>query len=397
MTQHASRHDIWIILAGYLAAVHVGKLATIIPILQQQLHISLAQAGLALSLVQAAGMLFALCLGVFSEKFGLKKCFLSGLIILGFASLASIFIHNIYSLFFFRFFEGIGFLLITLTAPAILKCICDATKINMKMGLWGSYMGLGVGIAMLTIPLLMQFFSWQTIWVILGILCFAIAFIIAKLLVLPNQPTHKTQSDSFFHLLKITLTHPPIICLALIFACYTSQWLTVIGFLPSIYLSNHIELKTAGLLTASVSIANIIGTLISGILLHRGVQPKSLFRWGFVIMLLMSWVTFCMQSYLPFSLQYLSVFLFSAVGGFIPATVFAICLYYAPQQNAVAASVGLVLQISALGQFLLPPLSALLVSYTHTWSTIAWATTTLSLLGLIVVWKLFKAHPYQKA
>jgi len=62
-----------IIFAGYLAAIHVGKLSAVLPILQQEIGLSLTQAGLALSLVQAAGMCFALSLGVLSQYFGLKK------------------------------------------------------------------------------------------------------------------------------------------------------------------------------------------------------------------------------------------------------------------------------------------------------------------------------------
>ncbi len=393
MTQHTSRHDLWIIAAGYLAAVHVGKLSPIIPILQKQLDLNLAQAGLALSLVQAAGMLFALCLGSFSEKVGLKQCFIAGLVILGCASLSGVFISSLFSLFFFRFFEGIGFLLITLTAPAILKRICDPQKMNVKMGIWGSYMGLGVGIAMLSIPLLLQYFSWQHIWFGLGLLCLGFAAIVQVLLHLPRTHSTQTSSLSFLSVVKMTLRHAPVVCLAIIFAAYTSQWLTVIGFLPSIYLNAKIDFQVAGILTALVSISNIAGTLAAGGLLHHGITAKKLIITGFLTMCTMCFVMFVFNQYLPFPIQYLSVIIFSAVGGLIPATVFAITLNYAPHPNAIAASVGLVLQISAFGQFILPPLSGMLVSYTHNWSNIVWITTALSLLGIGAVWQLFKAHP----
>ena len=62
-----SIRDLWIILAGYLAAMHVGKLSAVIPILQQDLGLSFTQAGFSLSLVQGAGMLFALCIGNASQ------------------------------------------------------------------------------------------------------------------------------------------------------------------------------------------------------------------------------------------------------------------------------------------------------------------------------------------
>lgn len=393
MIQHTSRHDLWIIAAGYLAAVHVGKLSPIIPILQKQLDLSLAQAGLALSLVQAAGMLFALLLGSFSEKVGLKKCFIAGLVILGCASMGGIFIDSLFSLFFLRFFEGMGFLLITLTAPAILKRICDPTTMNLKMGIWGSYMGLGVGIAMLSIPILLQYFSWQQIWFALGVLSLGFAVVVQYLLNIPQNHHANTAVQSFFSVVKMTLTHAPVVCLALIFAAYTSQWLTVIGFLPSIYLNAKIDFQVAGVLTAIVSIANIFGTLAAGWLLHHGITAPKLITTGFLTMCAMCFMMFVFNQYLPFPLQYLSVIIFSAVGGLIPATVFAITLHYAPHPNAIAASVGLVLQISAFGQFILPPLSGMLVSYTHDWGNIVWITTLLSATGIVAVWTLFKRHP----
>ena len=34
-----SCRDVWIILAGYLAAIHVGKLSAVIPVLQQDLNL----------------------------------------------------------------------------------------------------------------------------------------------------------------------------------------------------------------------------------------------------------------------------------------------------------------------------------------------------------------------
>lgn len=43
--------DIWIICAGFVAAMHVGKLPPAVPVLQQELGAGLVQAGLLLSLV----------------------------------------------------------------------------------------------------------------------------------------------------------------------------------------------------------------------------------------------------------------------------------------------------------------------------------------------------------
>lgn len=392
-----SIRDLWIILAGYLAAIHVGKLSAVIPILQQDLGLSFTQAGFSLSLVQGAGMLFALCIGALSEKVGLKRCLILALIILGLSSMAGLWIQHVAALYFFRFTEGIGFLTISLCAPAILKRISRAETLNFKMGLWSSYMGVGVSLAVFTIPMLLEYLSWQSIWAILGSLCLLIAVMIKRYLyieavtpVQPNRPQAGTENTSFWQIIKVTLTHPPILCLAIIFACYTSQWITVTGFLPTLYVEHGIDLKVAGALVSMVVLANLGGTFGAGMLLQGGWKPKTLLSTGFIAMLCSSLLTFAASSWLSFELQFVSAVLFSLIGGMIPTTIFAITLRYAPRANAAAASVGLVLQVSACAQFFVPPLSAALVSTTQQWAHIATVTACLSILGILMTLLLFK-------
>lgn len=394
-----SIRDLWIILAGYLAAIHVGKLSAVIPILQQDLGLSFTQAGFSLSLVQGAGMLFALCIGALSEKVGLKRCLILALIILGLSSMAGLWIQHVAALYFFRFTEGIGFLTISLCAPAILKRISRAETLNFKMGLWSSYMGVGVSLAVFTIPMLLEYLSWQSIWAILGSLCLLIAVMIKRYLYLeavtpvqPNRPQAGTENTSFWQIIKVTLTHPPILCLAIIFACYTSQWITVTGFLPTLYVEHGIDLKVAGALVSMVVLANLGGTFGAGMLLQGGWKPKTLLSTGFIAMLCSSLLAFAASSWLLFELQLVSAVLFSLIGGMIPTTIFAITLRYAPHANAAAASVGLVLQVSACGQFFVPPLSAALVSTTQQWAHIATVTACLSILGILMTLLLFKRY-----
>lgn len=394
-----SIRDLWIILAGYLAAIHVGKLSAVIPILQQDLGLSFTQAGFSLSLVQGAGMLFALCIGALSEKVGLKRCLILALIILGLSSMAGLWIQHVAALYFFRFTEGIGFLTISLCAPAILKRISRAETLNFKMGLWSSYMGVGVSLAVFTIPMLLEYLSWQSIWAILGSLCLLIAVMIKRYLyieavtpVQPNRPQAGTENTSFWQIIKVTLTHPPILCLAIIFACYTSQWITVTGFLPTLYVEHGIDLKVAGALVSMVVLANLGGTFGAGMLLQGGWKPKTLLSTGFIAMLCSSLLAFAASSWLLFELQLVSAVLFSLIGGMIPTTIFAITLRYAPHANAAAASVGLVLQVSACGQFFVPPLSAALISTTQQWAHIATVTACLSILGILMTLLLFKRY-----
>lgn len=392
-----SLRDLWIILAGYLAAIHIGKLSVVLPILQKELHLTLTQAGLSISIVQGAGMLFALAIGAFSEKLGLKRCLIGGLTILGTSSIAGFWIDNIAMLYFFRFTEGIGFLTISLCAPAILKRISQPETISFKMGLWSSYMGLGVSIAVFTIPFILEFLSWQQIWVILGLLCFISALLIQLFLSLDTtsstvQTSVSSTQSSLSQIIGTTLTHPPIICLALVFACYASQWTSVTSFLPSLYVENGLSLKMTGLLVSLVVVANLGGTFGAGMLLQKGWTTQMLLTIGFVGMFVTSILTFTTNSWLPFEIQFLNAVLFSMIGGVIPTTIFSMTLHYAPFTSAAAASMGLVIQCSALVQFFVPPLSAAFVSATHTWASMSIVTSILCFIALSILFIFFKRY-----
>ena len=392
-----SLRDLWIILAGYLAAIHIGKLSVVLPILQKELHLTLTQAGLSISIVQGAGMLFALAIGAFSEKLGLKRCLIGGLTILGTSSIAGFWIDNIAMLYFFRFTEGIGFLTISLCAPAILKRISQPETISFKMGLWSSYMGLGVSIAVFTIPFILEFLHWQQIWVISGLVCFVSALLIQLFLNLDTtsstvQTSVSSTQSSLSQIIGTTLTHPPIICLALVFACYASQWTSVTSFLPSLYVENGLSLKMTGLLVSLVVVANLGGTFGAGMLLQKGWTTQMLLTIGFVGMFVTSILTFTTNSWLPFEIQFLNAVLFSMIGGVIPTTIFSMTLHYAPFTSAAAASMGLVIQCSALVQFFVPPLSAAFVSATHTWASMSIVTSILCFIALSILFIFFKRY-----
>ena len=75
-----------VVLAGVVAALQVGKLPPALPALQADLGLSLVQAGFLLSMVQLAGMLTAIVVGLLADRVGLKRSMVSGLWVLAVAS-----------------------------------------------------------------------------------------------------------------------------------------------------------------------------------------------------------------------------------------------------------------------------------------------------------------------
>ncbi|AXY60342.1 MFS transporter [Acinetobacter sp. WCHAc010052] len=384
--QRLSR-DLWIICAGFVAAMHVGKLPPSVPILQNELGISFVQAGLLLSLVQLAGMLSALSLGSFTEKFGLKRCVLTGLLLLSLASAVGSQAHGVEMLLGLRVVEGFGFLLVTLSGPAYIRQLVSVSQLQTRMGLWSAYMGGGMGIALFITPYLITLAGWQGVWIFFSVLSLLLGLCI---LFFVPEPKSVSQHSSILKLIKSTLVHRPAWILAGIFGVYAGQWFSMVGFLPAIYQQNHIVPQLAGALTACVAIANAVGTFLCGLMLQRGFSAKTLVQLGFSVLSVSALFFYISMNELNFFIQYGLVFSFSLFGGLVAAVVFSQALHFAPSPLAISATVGLILQCSASSQFILPPVIAMTVSETGGWFWIGIMMAALSCIGILLSQRLFK-------
>ena len=184
--------------------------------------------------------------------------------------------------------------------------------------------------------------------------------------------------------LQQTLQAPGPWLIAIIFAMYSSQWLSVVGFLPTLYSQAGFSGALVGVLTASVALINVTGNFGGGQLLHRGVLPQHLLIAGFAIMALGSVFTFASFSEGWPVLRFLAVLCFSAIGGMIPAALFSLAMRVAPNEQTVSTTVGWMQQWSSLGQFAGPPLVAAVAVGVGGWQW-TWAVTGgAALLGILL-------------
>ena len=107
-----------VVLAGVASALHIGKLPVAIPVLQQTMGLSWMQAGFLLSVVQLAGMALGLPAGLLADRLGPRRVMLWGLCLLALSSAAGALAQTPDAMLVARAFEGAGFLLAVLPAPA---------------------------------------------------------------------------------------------------------------------------------------------------------------------------------------------------------------------------------------------------------------------------------------
>ena len=385
--------DLWIICAGFMAAMHIGKLPPAVAVLTSEMGITLVQAGFLLSLVQCAGMLCALALGSSIAHIGFKRCILIGLFLLVLGSSLGALAPSIAVLMGSRVIEGFGFLLITLTAPAFIHELVPPAQLQTKIGLWSSYMGTGFGLSLLCAPFIIHYLSWQALW--LGLAGLSVMLWLAVWRWIPDV-AGRTQSHRALPLIKATLKHPPAWGLACLFALYTGQWFSLVGFLPTIYQQHQISVSHTGFLTASIALVNAVGTFGCGILLQRGFRPQYLIQFGFAVMLFTAASFFIFQNSLAFSYQFVLVFYFSLFGGFVAASIFSQAIHFSIHAAAISMTVGLVLQLSATSQFFMPPLIASIVSTTQSWFWVGVFMAVLSAFAICICQLVFQTKQVLK-
>ncbi|WP_354004880.1 MFS transporter [Ramlibacter albus] len=376
-----------VISAGVAAALHVGKLPPAVAALQQSLGLSLVDAGFLLSMVQLAGMTTAVVMGAWVDTLGLRRSIVAGLSVLAAASIAGGFAKTPAMLLATRAMEGFGFLMVVLPAPALVRALVPPGRVNTMMGVWGAYMPFATAMAMLAGAHWIAAYDWQTWWWAIGALSAVMAAAITVFI--PPPPPHVVQARAagLGRRLRTTLATRGPWLLALAFACYSFQWLAVVGFLPTIYEHAGIPPGKRGWLTALAAAVNIVGNVAAGRLLHRGLRPVALIRIGYVAMGVAGIVAFATPE--PwFALRFAAVLAFSMVGGLIPGTLFSLALRLAPDERTVSTTVGWMQQWSALGQFIGPPIVAWIASVAGGWQLTWVATGTAALLGLALSYAL---------
>lgn len=393
-----------VVLAGVCAALHVGKLPAALTTLRDSMGVSLMQAGFLLSLVQLAGMTLGIAAGLFADRIGLRRTMLIGLGILAVASALGSAADRPIQLLALRAVEGLGFLLVTMPAPGLIRRLVAPGRLSAKLGWWGTFMPLGTALALLGGPWVIELAGWRSLWLGLAGATALVAWLLAR-----GLPTDAAAAlpgavaAGWSSRLRQTLSARGPWLVALLFALYSAQWLAVIGFLPSIYLQAGLEGGLTALATASVAAVNIVGNVASGQLLQRGARADRLLFSGFAVMGLGAWVAFGpvasgLPGAAPAALRYGAVLLFSMIGGMIPGTLFSLAVRLAPSDGTISTTVGWMQQGSALGQFAGPPLVAWVASGSGDWRGIWWVTGSCAVAGLTLTlstrrWLQHRRHP----
>lgn len=381
------------ILAGMCAAVHVGKLPPALPVLSDAFSLSLVQSGFLLALVQLAAMTAGIFVGLAADGIGLRRSMLAGLALLTVASAIGGFATEAWQLMLLRAVEGFGFLAAVLPVPRLLRSMVPPEHLQRKLGLWGAFTPAGTAFALLCGPWVMAIAGWRAWWWFVAALTAAmLAWVAASV---PRDAHHAdaaSQSGDWLARLRLTLSSPGPWLTSLTFGVYALQWMSVIGFLPTIYAHAGITATVAGAMTAVVAGVNALGNVVSGRLLHRGVAAERILMGAFVTMIVCAFVTFGGPPSMPIAVRFVAVVILTGVGGLIPGALFPLAVDLAPEPRTVSTAVGFMQQCSGAGQFVGPLLVAWVASIAGGWQLTWIVTGAASLVGIGLALAIGRIH-----
>ncbi len=371
-----------IVGAGVVAALQVGKVIIAAPLLRKDMGLDLAAIGTLTAVFSVLGMVGGIAAGGVIARFGARRMLLLGLAATAAGTVAGALAPGYGVLLVSRVVEGLGFLMITVAGPAALQRIVTGGRRDFAFALWSCYMPAGMAIAMLASQ---AFADWHAYWWCAGIAT-GVALASVALLAPPSPRGASLSWRGLRQDTADTVGAAGPVLLALSFTLYSLMFFALFTFLPVLLTERlGLPLATAGLYSAIASAANVVGNLGAGVLLARGWRRSTLIACASAAMSVVALPIF--GSALPAMPTFLLCVLFSAVGGLIPATLLGTAPLVAPRPGLTAASVGLVMQGSNLGQVIGPVAVGSAIDR-YGWTSAAVIVAAAGVAGLAIAWRL---------
>lgn len=288
----------WVVLALLFfarasMAVQFQSIPPISTLLVQELGFNFTQIGLLIGLFMLPGVFIALPGGLLGQRFGDKVVVLAGL---GLQAAGALVFANAAAFpiaFAGRLLGGVGAVLLNVQLTKIINDWFASKEISTSMGVLMTAWPFGIALAFSTLGYVATISDWQTaIFLTAAYSSLSLALVA---LFYHEQPTGAS---------KPVATHSPlwaispreltlIISAGLVWGLPNAGFIVLMGFMPTLLVSNGMEMVKAGMLVSLVSWITIGSIPLGGWLTDRTVQINAFIIGGvllnalFIVLLLM--------------------------------------------------------------------------------------------------------------
>ncbi len=368
---------------GVLAAAAFGKVAPAIPLLRADLGLSLGRAGWLVSAITAVAALLGTPAGLWVRRRGGRRALLAGLAILAVTGTAGAAAPGLGWMLAARVAEGAGFLLVVVAAPTLLVEMAGRKDQPAVLALWGTCIPVGLAAGAAAGGVLAPL-GWR-LWLAAD----------SPGPVPSGDPPGRTPpagtpgppagapagQPGGGTRLRLADLHVPAL-LAGGFCAAVVIGAAVLGMLPAfLEEERRAGIAAGGTATALVALSSVLGSLVAGWLLGRGVRLRALAAAG-LLMPLASWPVVAAGGSFGGSVVAAAALL--AANGVVVAGVFAAVPRVAAAPDHLAVVNGLVAQLGSTGSLLGPPLFAWAVGAAG-WRVLPPFVVVFTVLGLVLL------------
>jgi predicted MFS family arabinose efflux permease len=365
---------------GVLAAAALGKVAPAVSLLRADLGLSLGGAGWLVSAITAVPALLGTPAGLWVRRRGGRRALLAGLAILAVTGVAGAGVPGVGWMLAARVVEGVGFLLVVVAAPTLLVQMAAREDQPRVLALWGTGIPVGLAVSAAAGGALAPL-GWR-LWMTVPSLLAVPAAVASALLVPPDSPAGAApgRAAGRARLRLADLRAPALLaggfCAAVVIGG------AVLGMLPAfLEEERRAGIAASGTATALVALCSVLGSLVAGWLLGRGVGLRALAATG-LLMPLASWPVVWAGG--SFGGSVLAAAALMAANGVVVAGVFAAVPRVAAAPDHLAVVNGLVAQLGSAGSLLGPPLFAW-AAVAAGWGVLPPLVAAFTVLGLVLL------------
>lgn len=352
--------------AGVVSAFQVGKAPMALSAVQTDFGLSLVIASWIISAFAIVGTVAGAPVGLAVDRIGAKRMVVGGLMLQAIGAGLGSASTGMQLLMMSRVIEGLGFLTVFVSAPAMIFATVSPRIQDRAIAVWAAVMPVGMTVVMLCGPLL-TVLEWRGFWLMNAACLFVYAVFVA--LAAPTKKVAAVVDESIGAQLKQTIAAPGPRAIAALFAAFSGIFFVVFGFLPSLLINRFgLSQDLANLIAAVAIAASGIGNLAAGLLLSSGRTPLGVLTAGFVAMAILGLGVLAVD--LPWMMVAISAVSLAFMAGLVPVVLMDSVPRFAPRPELIGATLGLAMQGNNAGMLVGPAVGGMLAT-SYGWPSVA--------------------------
>jgi MFS family permease len=246
---------------GIIAAMQLGRIGAYAAVLRAELGLDGAAFGLAVSAITAGCAALGIVASRWFEAFGLKWVLAAGIALIGLGALGGATAASVPTLIALRFAEGLGYLGVVVTAPALIALGADPRDRSAALALWSSFVPVGLALAAALAALAPE--AWRVAFGLHGAVALAAGVIVAVVVPSPLKPNAHG---------AVPKARMPVAgwWLGASMAVMAGAVIAFLSLYPLVMIDTYLATaEAAAVSTAVVSVASVAGSILIGVLLAR--------------------------------------------------------------------------------------------------------------------------------